>query len=48
MGHHVTKTDILYKRKDPKKIKMSEFVVDTQFKYGLPMLMLDLLHYITG
>ena len=38
----------MYKRKDPKKIKMDEFVVDVNFKYGVPMLMLDIINALTG
>ena len=38
----------MYRRKDPKKVKMDEFVVDVNFKYGIPMLMLDVINALTG
>jgi len=39
---------MLQRKKDPKKIKMDEFVVDVNFKYGIPMLMLDIINSLTG
>jgi hypothetical protein len=38
----------MYHRKDPKRIKMDEFAVDINFKYGIPMIILDLIHALTG
>jgi hypothetical protein len=38
----------MYRKKDPKKIKMDEFVVDVNFKYGIPLLMLDIINALTG
>lgn len=48
LGSHIQKTDILYRKKDPKKIKMDEFVVDVNFKFGVPLLMLDIINSLTG
>ena len=38
----------MYHRKDPKRIKMDEFAVDINFKYGIPMIILDLIYALTG
>lgn len=38
----------MYKRKDLKKLKMEEFVVDVPFKYGIPMIILDIISALTG
>lgn len=38
----------MYHRKDPKRVKMDEFSVDINFKYGIPMVMLDLIFALTG
>ena len=38
----------MYHRKDPKRIKMDEFAVEINFKYGIPMIILDLIHALTG
>lgn len=38
----------MYHRKDQKKIKMEEFSVDIEFKFGVPMIILDLIHALTG
>jgi hypothetical protein len=38
----------MYHRKDPKRVKMDEFSVDINFKYGIPMIILDLLYALTG
>ena len=42
------KVDKMYHRKDPKRVKMDEFSVDINFKYGIPMVMLDLIFALTG
>jgi len=42
------KTDKLYHRKDQTKIKMDEFAIDVEFKYGLPLLILDVIEAFTG
>jgi hypothetical protein len=38
----------MYHRKDPKRIKMDEYAVDINFKYGIPMIILDLIYALTG
>lgn len=42
------KTDQMYYRKDSTKIKMDEFSMDIDFKYGVPMIILDFIHAVTG
>lgn len=42
------KTDQMYHRKDPTRIKMDEFSVDIEFKYGVPMIILDVINAFTG
>jgi hypothetical protein len=39
---------MMYHRKDPKKVKMDEFAMDVNFKYGVPMIILDLICALTG
>ena len=48
LAHLCNKTDQMYHRKDQKKIKMEEFAVDIEFKFGVPMIILDLIHALTG
>ena len=48
LTHLFGKVDQMYHRKDPKRIKMDEFSVDINFKYGIPMIILDLLYALTG
>ena len=47
-SHIMDKTDKLYHRKDQTKIKMDEFAIDVEFKYGLPLLILDVIEAFTG
>ena len=42
------KSDQMYKRKDPKKIRMDEFSCDIEFKFGVPLIILDLIYALTG
>ena len=42
------KADSLYRRKDPKKIKMDEFALDIDFKFGIPLIILDMIYALTG
>ena len=44
----IHKTDQMYHKKDPKKIKMEEFSVEIDFRFGVPMIILDLIHGLTG
>ena len=46
--HLFDKTDNLYQRKDPKKLKIDEFSQEVTFKYGVPMIILDLIQALTG
>ena len=48
LAHLVNKTDQLYHRKDQTKIKMDEYSLEVEFKYGVPMIILDVLHAFTG
>lgn len=48
MAHLVNKTDQLYHRKDQTKIKMDEYSLEVEFKYGVPMIILDVIHALTG
>lgn len=48
LSHLFGKVDKMYHRKDPKRVKMDEFSVDINFKYGIPMVMLDLIFALTG
>lgn len=41
--HIFEKTDQLYQRKDPSKIKMDEFCLDVEFTYGVPIIVLDII-----
>jgi hypothetical protein len=43
MVHLFDKTDQLYHRKDPKRFKIEEFSTEITFKYGVPMIILDLI-----
>ena len=38
----------MYKKKDPKKIRMDEFSCDIDFKFGVPLIVLDLIQALTG
>ena len=38
----------MYFKKDPKKIKMDEFAVDVDFKFGIPLVVLDFIYAMTG
>lgn len=38
----------MHLRKDLKKIKLEEFVCDIEWKYGLPMIILDIIQTLTG
>lgn len=42
------KTDQLYQRKDPKKLRIEEFCHEVNFKYGVPLIILDLIQALTG
>lgn len=42
------KADQYFRREDAKKIKMDEFVIDVEFKYGFPLLILDIIGSLTG
>lgn len=42
------KTDQMYHKKDPSRIKMDEFSIDIEFKYGVPMIILDVIQSLTG
>jgi hypothetical protein len=33
----------MYHKKDPSRIKMDEFSIDIEFKYGVPMIILDVI-----
>ena len=48
LAHLCGKTDQMYHRKDPKKVRMEEFSMDVKFKFGVPMIILDLIHALTG
>jgi len=48
LAHLVHKTDQMYYRKDSTKIKMDEFSMDIDFKYGVPMIILDFIYAVTG
>ena len=38
----------MYHKKDPSRIKMDEFSIDIEFKYGVPMIILDVIKSLTG
>ena len=46
--HIFEKTDQLYQRKDPMKIKMDEFCLEVEFTYGVPIIILDVVQAFTG
>lgn len=48
LSQHIMKADNYYGREDTKKIKMEEFVMDVEFKFGFPMLILDIIQAFTG
>ena len=48
IAHLMGKTDQMYHRKDHTRIKMDEFSVDFEFKYGVPMIILDVINAFTG
>ena len=48
MVHLFDKSDQLYQRKDPKKLRIEEFSSEVSFKYGVPMIILDLINALTG
>jgi len=48
LAHLCTKTDLMYHRRDPKKIRMDEFAVEINFKFGVPLIILDVIHALTG
>ena len=48
LAHLINKTDQLYHRKDQTKIKMDEYSLEVKFKYGVPMIILDVIHALTG
>lgn len=47
-SHVLEKTDQLYQRKDPSKIKMDEFCLELDFKYGVPVMIMDVIQAFTG
>ena len=48
MVHIFDKSDKLYQKKDPKKLRIEDFSSDVSFKYGVPMIILDLMQALTG
>jgi hypothetical protein len=44
----IMRADNVYSREDSKKIKIEEFVSDVEFKFGFPLLILDIVGYMTG
>lgn len=48
LAHLMHKTDQMYYRKDQTKIKMDEFAMEIDFKYGVPMIILDFIYAVTG
>jgi hypothetical protein len=48
MVHLFDKSDQLYQRKDPKKLRIEEYSSEVSFKYGVPMIILDLINALTG
>ena len=38
----------MYHKKDNTKIKMDEFSIDIDFKYGIPLIILDVIQALTG
>lgn len=48
VSHTLQKTDQLHHRKDLLKLKMDEFCVDVDFQLGVPMIILDIIHALTG
>lgn len=38
----------MHQRKDLKKIKLEEFVCDIEWKYGLPMIIMDIIQSLTS
>ena len=47
-SYWLSKTDQMYHKKDSSKIKMDEFSIDIEFKYGVPMIILDVIQAFTG
>lgn len=48
MVHIFDKSDQLYQKRDPKKLRIEEFSSEVSFKYGVPMIILDLIQALTG
>lgn len=48
VSHTLEKTDQLHQRKDPLKLRMEEFCLDIEFKFGVPILILDIIQAFTG
>ena len=38
----------MYFRKDPKKVKLDEFSLDVDFKFGIPLVVMDVIYAMTG
>ena len=43
LSNLISRSDSMHLRKDLKKIKLEEFVCDIEWKYGLPMIIMDVI-----
>jgi hypothetical protein len=43
LSNLISRSDSMHQRKDLKKIKLEEFVCDIEWKYGLPMIIMDVI-----
>ena len=48
MGYLLKKVQNMYSKDDIVMLNQEEFCKDVNFKYGLPLIMLDLFDYLTG